>query len=393
MAQLPQIDSLRRPNAAASAASKPRRFPWLHLPLAIVITLLVGYGLIIVYSAVRADGDYQYSRQLGGVAVGLVFMILVWRFDYRRLSDYATLFLIINVVLIMSPHIPGLGTDAGMGARSWIKLGMQIQPGEFAKITVILMDAAVMARYGGNLDDPREYVKALGIMMVPFVCIMTQPDLGTGLVYLAIGAVALIMGGARWKYLIVLLGVFVGLIVAVFAIDEELKNATGDYVLLKQYQRNRLFVFLDPSADVTGTGFNLNQAMIAIGSGGLFGKGLLNGSQSSLGFVPESATDFIFCVLAEQFGFMGALVLLALYLALILVSIRIARESSDLFGTLIVMGIVGMWLFQILENIGMDIGLMPITGIPLPFMSYGSSFMMVNFALLGLIGSVYAHKG
>ena len=152
-------------------------------------------------------------------------------------------------------------------------------------------------------------------------------------------------------------------------------------------------MFLDPSADVTGTGFNLNQAMIAIGSGGLFGKGLLNGSQSSLGFVPESATDFIFCVLAEQFGFMGALVLLALYLALILVSIRIARESSDLFGTLIVMGIVGMWLFQILENIGMDIGLMPITGIPLPFMSYGSSFMMVNFALLGLIGSVYAHKG
>ena len=120
MAQLPQIDSLRRPNAAASAASKPRRFPWLHLPLAIVVTLLVGYGLIIVYSAVRADGDYQYSRQLGGVAVGLVFMILVWRFDYRRLSDYTTLFLIINVVLIMSPHIPGLGTDAGMGARSWI---------------------------------------------------------------------------------------------------------------------------------------------------------------------------------------------------------------------------------------------------------------------------------
>ena len=141
---------------------KPRCFPWLHLPLAIVITLLVGYGLIIVYSAVRADGDYQYSRQLGGVAVGLVFMmILVWRFDYRRLSDYTTLFLIINVVLIMSPHIPGLGTDAGMGARSWIKLGMQIQPGEFAKITVILMDAAVMARYGGNLDDPREYVAGL----------------------------------------------------------------------------------------------------------------------------------------------------------------------------------------------------------------------------------------
>ena len=183
--------------------------------------------------------------------MGLIFMILVWRFDYRRLSDYTTLFLIINVVLIMSPHIPGLGTDAGMGARSWIKLGMQIQPGEFAKITVILMDAAVMARYGGNLDDPREYVKALGIMMVPFVCIMTQPDLGTGLVYLCIAAFALVMGGANTKYLLITLGLFVAAVVAVFAIDEVIKSSTGEYKLLKQYQRNRLLVFMDQSGTAT----------------------------------------------------------------------------------------------------------------------------------------------
>ena len=393
MAQLPQIDSLRRPNAAASAASKPRRFPWLHLPLAIVITLLVGYGLIIVYSAGRADGDYQYSRQLGGVAVGLIFMILVWRFDYRRLSDYTTLFLIINVVLIMSPHIPGLGTDAGMGARSWIKLGMQIQPGEFAKITVILMDAAVMARYGGNLDDPREYVKALGIMMVPFVCIMTQPDLGTGLVYLCIAAFALVMGGANTKYLLITLGLFVAAVVAVFAIDEVIKSSTGEYKLLKQYQRNRLLVFMDQSGTATtDEGYNLQQAKVAIGSGGLFGKGLFQGTQHSLGLLPEAPTDFIFCVLAEELGFLGALVLLGLYIALVLISFRIARSSGDLFGMVIVMCVVGMWLFQILENIGMDCGLMPITGIPLPFMSYGSSFMVVNFVMLGMIGSVWSHN-
>ena len=384
MAQLPQIDSLRRPNAAASAASKPRRFPWLHLPLAIVITLLVGYGLILVYSAGRSGGDYQYSRQLGGVAVGLIFMILVWRFDYRRLSDYTTLFLIINVVLIMSPHIPGLGTDAGMGARSWIKLGMQIQPGEFAKITVILMDAAVMARYGGNLDDPREYVKALGIMMVPFVCIMTQPDLGTGLVYLCIAAFALVMGGANTKYLLITLGLFVAAVVAVFAIDEVIKSSTGEYKLLKQYQRNRLLVFMDQSGTATtDEGYNLQQAKVAIGSGGLFGKGLFQGTQHSLGLLPEAPTDFIFCVLAEELGFLGALVLLGLYIALVLISFRIARSSGDLFG---------MWLFQILENLGMDCGLMPITGIPLPFMSYGSSFMVVNFVMLGMIGSVWSHN-
>ena len=393
MAQLPQIDSLRRPNAAASAASKPRRFPWLHLPLAIVITLLVGYGLIIVYSAVRADGAYQYSRQLGGVAVGLIFMILVWRFDYRRLSDYTTLFLIINVVLIMSPHIPGLGTDAGMGARSWITLGMQIQPGEFAKITVILMDAAVMARYGGNLDDPREYVKALGIMMVPFLCIMTQPDLGTGLVYLCIAAFALVMGGANTKYLLITLGLFVAAVVAVFAIDEVIKSSTGEYKLLKQYQRNRLLVFMDQSGTATtDEGYNLQQAKVAIGSGGLFGKGLFQGTQHSLGLLPEAPTDFIFCVLAEELGFLGALVLLGLYIALVLISFRIARSSGDLFGMVIVMCVVGMWLFQILENIGMDCGLMPITGIPLPFMSYGSSFMVVNFVMLGMIGSVWSHN-
>lgn len=394
MPQLPQINSLRHADAGMSrSAGRSRRFPWLNLPFLIVVTLLVGYGLVIVYSAVRTDADYQYNRQLGGVAVGIICMILMWRFDYRRLSGYTTLFLIVNVVLIMSPHIPGLGTDAGMGAKSWIKLGMQIQPGEFAKITVILMDAAVMARYGGKLDDPREYMKALGIMLVPFLCIMTQPDLGTGLVYLCIAAFALVIGGARPKYLLVTLIVGIAAIAAVFAIDEVFKSSTGEYKLLKQYQRNRLLVFMDQSGTATtDEGYNLQQAKVAIGSGGLFGKGLFQGTQHSLGLLPEAPTDFIFCVLAEELGFLGALVLLALYGALVLISFRIARGAGDLFGMVIVMCVVGMWLFQILENIGMDCGLMPITGIPLPFMSYGSSFMVVNFFMLGMIGSVWSHN-
>lgn len=375
------------------SAGRSRRFPWLNLPFLVVIVLLVGYGLTIVYSAVSVDADYQYSRQIGGVAVGVICMILMWRFDYRRLSEYTTLFLIVNVVLILSPHIPGLGTDAGMGAKSWIKLGMQIQPGEFAKITVILMDAAVMARYGGRLDDPREYLKALGIMLVPFVCIMTQPDLGTGLVYLCIAAFALVMGGARPKYLLITLAVGIAAIAAVFAIDEVFKSSTGEYKLLKQYQRNRLLVFMDQSGTATtDEGYNLQQAKVAIGSGGLFGKGLFQGTQHSLGLLPEAPTDFIFCVLAEELGFFGALVLLGLYAALVLICFRIARGAGDLFGMVIVMCVVGMWLFQILENIGMDCGLMPITGIPLPFMSYGSSFMVVNFFMLGMIGSVWTHN-
>ena len=357
----------------------------------IVAALLVAYGLLVVWSAVQGSETYSFSRQALGVLMGCIVMLMFYQLDYRQLSSYTTVLLVINVVLILSPHLPVIGVES-KGAQSWINVGMQLQPGEFAKITVILLDASVLARYGGRLDDPREYMKALGYIAVPFLCIMTQPDLGTGLVYLFIGAVTLVMGGSRLKFLLITLGAFVAAIAAVFAIDELMKSLTGEYKLLKQYQRNRLLVFLDPSADTSGAGYNLNQAMIAIGSGGLFGKGLLNASQSSLGFVPEAPTDFIFCVLAEQFGFVGALLLLGLYIALILSCIRIARNAGDLFGSLIVMGVVAMWLFQILENIGMDIGLMPVTGIPLPFMSYGSSFMMVNFALLGLVGSVYAHR-
>lgn len=395
MPQLPQIDSLKAPDRAVAQATRARRFPWLNLPFVVVVALIVCYGLVVVMSAVANDPDYSFSRQLAGVAAGIVAMIVAWRFDYRRLSDFTTLFLIVNVVLILSPHIPGLGVEA-KGAQSWIKLGMQIQPGEFAKITVILLDASVMARYGGRLDDAREYAKAVGIMLVPFLCIMTQPDLGTGLVYLFIAATALVMGGARPKYLLATLGALVLCVVAVFVVDEFLKyqkpDGTWEYKLLKNYQRSRLLVFLDPDADLTGDGYNLRQAQIAIGSGGLFGKGLFNGSQTALGYVPEAPTDFIFCVLAEGLGFFGVMALIALYAALVLICLRIASASCDLFGMVLVACVVGMWLFQILENIGMDLGLMPITGIPLPFVSYGSSFMVVNFALVGLIGSVWAHN-
>ena len=161
--------------------------------------------------------------------------------------------------------------------------------------------------------------------------------------------------------------------------------------VLKDYQKTRILVLFDPSIDVEQSR-QATYGKIAIGSGGLFGKGLLQSSQGTLGYLPEAPTDFIFCVLAEELGFVGAMALLILYAALMIVCIRIARASGDLFGMVIVMCVVGMWMFQILENIGMDIGLMPITGIPLPFISYGSSFMVVNFALLGLIGSVWTHS-
>lgn len=401
MAQLPQIHSVHASQRGAMGAPTPQRperpalLSLVNWPFVLVVALLVGYGLLVCWSAVYGDEKYSFNRQLAGVGVGVVLMVLLWHFDYRRLANMTTALLVINVVLILSPHLPVIGVSA-KGAQSWINIGMQVQPGEFAKVTVVLFAASLLARYQGMLDDWREYCKVLGLALVPFACIMTQPDLGTGLVYMAISAVVLVMGGAKARYLLLTVAAGVAAIAAVFAVDELLKyqlaDGTWEYRLLKNYQRRRLLVFLNPEADLSGDGYNLAQAKIAIGSGGLFGKGLLNATQSTHGFLPEAPTDFIFCVLAEELGFVGVVALIALYAALIAICLSIARAADDLFGMLIVMGVVGMWLFQILENIGMDAGLMPITGIPLPFVSYGSSFMVVNFALIGLIGSVWSHR-
>lgn len=387
-----EISSLRPQDPAIAKALKPRRFKYINPPFLFFVLALIAYGLIVQFSATATDADYSFTRQLAGVAAGAVLFMLITRIDYHVLSGYTMVFLVINVVLLLSPHIPGLGVEVN-GGQSWIKLGIQLQPGEFAKVTVVLLAASVMARYGGRLDDVREYLKALGIMTVPFICVMTQPDLGTGLVYLMIAGFSLIIGGANWRFIVATLGVLVALVAAVLAIDPILDDMAGHDVLLKDYQLGRLLVFMDSSYDTSGDGYNLQQAKIAIGSGGLLGKGFMNATQSSLGFLPEAPTDFVFCVLAEQFGFVGALVLLAFYVGLIVTAIHVARGANDLFGTIIVVCVVGMWLFQILENIGMTCGLMPITGIPLPFISYGSSFMVVNFMMLGLINSVWVHHG
>lgn len=392
MAQINEISSLRMQDPAVARATRPRRFKYVNPSFYLFALLLVGYGLIVQFSATSADADYSFARQLSGVAVGMVLFVLITRIDYHVLSGYTTLFLIINVVLLLSPHLPGIGVEVN-GGRSWINIGTQIQPGEFAKITMVLLAASVMARYGGRLTDLREYLKALGIMAVPFICVMTQPDLGTGLVYLVIAAFALIIGGADWRFMVGTVLAIVALCAAILIIDPIADQIAGHDVLLKDYQKSRLMVFSDSTYDTSGDGYNSQQAKIAIGSGGLLGKGFMQATQSSMGFLPEAPTDFVFCILAEEFGFVGALVLLAFYIGLIVASVNVARGAGDLFGTIIVICVVGMWLFQILENIGMDCGLMPITGIPLPFISYGSSFMVVNFVMLGLINSVWVHSG
>lgn len=341
MAQINEISSLRMQDPAVARATRPRRFKYVNPPFVLFALLLIGYGLIVQFSATSADADYSFARQLSGVAVGMVLFVFVTRMDYHALSGYTTLFLVINVVLLLSPHLPGIGVEVN-GGRSWINIGTQIQPGEFAKVTVVLLAASVMARYGGRLNDLREYLKALAIMAVPFVCVMTQPDLGTGLVYLVIAFFALIIGGADWRFLVGTVGALVLLVAAVLIIDPIADQIAGHDVLLKDYQKSRLMVFMDSTYDTSGDGYNLQQAKIAIGSGGFLGKGFMQATQSSMGFLPEAPTDFVFCILAEEFGFVGALLLLAFYIGLIVVSVNVARGAGDLFGTIIVVCVVGM---------------------------------------------------
>ncbi|MDR2714554.1 MAG: rod shape-determining protein RodA [Coriobacteriales bacterium] len=376
-----------------NAASLGRRIlASINFPLLFVTAALLAYGLLIVYSAILGNPDYAFSRQITGVAIGLVAMGALWVFDYQKLSTFAFPLLILSMFLIILPLIPGLGVNIN-GANNWIRFfGLQVQPSEFAKPLIILFGAALVGKYRGHINDGREYFRALGLLMLPVVGVMMQPDMGTALVFLVFAMVVLFAGGANRKWLLLTIVGMIAALVFIIALDGFLDNVLGVDTLIKEYQKNRILVFLNNDIDPTGISYNLRQSKIAIGSGGLFGQGFGNASQAELNFLPEYATDFIFCVLAQQFGFVGSMALIALYVLLFFVSLTIAFAAKDSFGTLIAAGVTGMWVFHVFQNIGMTMGLMPITGIPLPFVSYGSSFMLVNFVCLGLLCSVWAHR-
>ncbi|MDZ4170325.1 MAG: rod shape-determining protein RodA [Coriobacteriia bacterium] len=348
------------------------------------VLLLAVYGSVIVRSAVSGmdAGDALFRRHLLGLAVGLVPLVVAWVIDYRKFQGWIGPLMLLNAFLILSPRIPGLGDEAG-GATSWLQIaGFRLfQPSEPAKLVTIIIMAAVIARYDGSISKARDVAKIMGILAVPLGLILLQPDLGTGLVFIAITMGMLLVGGLkpRWFLLFALVGVV-------------LTGVVLRAGVLEEYQVNRLLVFVDPKLDPTGAGYNLEQSKIAIGSGEVTGKGLGKSTQGNLNFLPERHTDFIFSVLGEEFGFAGAMMLLAVYLALLLTSLEIAASSRDLFGSLIVVGVMSMWTFQIFENVGMTIGLMPITGIPLPFMSFGSSFMVTNLAATGMLLSVWSRR-
>lgn len=362
----------------------------LYLSQLIPALLLVVYGVVVIWSASLSIAEASFPRHLFGIAMGLVGAVLVWRHDYRSLQGMPRMLLIVACILMIAPKIPGLGYEA-KGITGWVKVpgvGITFQPSELAKLVVIYLMAALGAQYNGKIESLRDYIRLCAILLVPFGLILLQPDLGTGLVILVFGAVIIICAGAKrsWVLVTIALIVFGATVIIVTSMLDGFPH------LLKSYQLNRLIVFVDPSVDPTNNGYNLQQAKIAVGSGGLLGKGIGGATQAGNGFLPEAQTDFVFALLAEEFGFVGGVVLLGLFAWMILSTMLLAMRCESMFGKLVCVGCAAMWTFQVLEEVGMCMGIMPITGIPLPFISYGATSMIAQLMAVGMVQSVWRHR-
>lgn len=352
------------------------------------VLILLFIGVLLVYAATRdwfasnnLDPEYYLKRQLINVVIGIALAYGTTLIDYRLLRAYTPIVWGLGVLGLIIVLIPGLGSTVN-GARSWISFpgGFQIQPAELAKISIIVGMALILSERiaGNNQPTDRQVLQSLGVAAIPVLFIVLQPDLGTVLIISACVITMIAVSGARLRWVIGLL--VLGITGAYLAV------ASGE---VSEYQLNRLRSFVDPTADPQASGYQLRQARITIGSGGLFGKGLFDGPQTNGRFVPEQQTDFIFTVAGEELGFLGAGFILILYFVVLMRAFAIARNTTDLFGRMVCVGVVAWFSFQIFENIGMTMGLMPMTGVPLPFMSYGGSSMFANLIGIGLLQNVY----
>jgi rod shape determining protein RodA len=357
------------------------------LNLAVAGLLLI--GTLLVYAGTREwfrsyglDPEYYLKRHILNILIGALLAYGTTLVDYRLLRAYTPIIWLASVIGLIIVLIPGFGSKIN-GARAWISLpgGFQLQPAELAKIAIIVGIAMIMADRENAHEDPNDLdvLKALAISAVPVLLIVAQPDLGTVLIISAAILAMISASGAPSRWVI---GLLILAIVGVFAAVQ-----TG---AVSQYQIARLQSFVDPSADPQATGYQLRQSRITIGSGGILGKGLFNGPQTNGRFVPEQQTDFIFTVAGEELGFIGCSLILGLYLLLFLRAFAICRRSSDLFGRLVCIGVIAWFSFQAFENIGMTMGLMPMTGVPLPFLSYGGSSMFANLIGVGLLQNVHS---
>ncbi|WP_420640214.1 rod shape-determining protein RodA [Candidatus Poriferisocius sp.] len=356
--------------------------PWMHIDVLLVLAAagLTAIGVAAIYSTTRGRDPLEFDayfmeRQTLFVVAGGLFMVFAAWFPYQELSRLAVAIYgagILTLIVVLSP----VGAEVN-GARSWFRFGdFQLQPSEFQKIAVILAVAAFLSRYEDHMTVPRVFF-AIGIVAWPGLLVMLQPDVGTALIYVFIGFVLLLIGGIRFRQVVGI--ALIATTVVVLMINSN---------MLQEYQTNRLRSFVDPSSDITEAAFQQRQAQIAIGNGGVQGRGYGEGTQTLSGLVPQQHTDFIFTVIGEEFGFVGSATTLGLYALLLMRILQAARLAKDRFGALICSGVFGMILFQMFEAVGMTLGITPITGIPLPLVSYGGSSAIATFIGLGLVLNV-----
>jgi rod shape determining protein RodA len=353
-------------------------------PLLIGATLAIAaLGMLMIYSSTRErlrlegiDELYFVKRQGAAILLGLVVMGLLLAVDYRRLRDYSVFAYVATVVGLLAVLSP-LGSNA-RGSQAWFQLpgGFQLQPSELAKFGIIVAVAGYANEHRGEMN-PWRLTVTIGLASVPIGLVMIQPDFGTAMVLSLIVITLLAVAGVSLRHLLVLALLAVTLVIAVVNVG-----------LLQQYQVDRLASFVSPNQDSRNTTYNTDQSKNAIGNGGVTGRGFGNGSQTAGGFVPEQHTDFIFTAVGEEFGFLGAAALLALFAIVVWRTWRAALFARDFFGTLVCVGVLALFAFQIFVNMGMTMGIMPVTGIPLPFMSYGGSSTITGFACVALVANV-----
>ena len=353
----------------------------LDMPLLVSVLMLIFIGVVLIGSATHANmpGPKRYNfviRQLSFAAINLVVGFFFLHFDYRFLKQLARPMYLFNILMLLGVMFFG---KSALGAQRWLQIGpISIQPSEFSKAIMIVALSSYVDDRLPILTDFRSWLPVFGYVLLPFLFVMKQPDLGTSLVFMAILLGTMITCGFRLRYFLIMGGL-------------GLASAPLVWKLLHEYQRNRIRVFLNPGLEPYGSGYHVIQSMIAIGSGLFTGKGLFAGTQSQLNFLPENHTDFIFAVAGEEFGFVGVTFILLLYAIIIYRGLSIAMHATDDFGTLLAVGIVSMFLFHILVNVGMTSGIMPVTGVPLPFMSYGVSSLTTNMLMVSLLENIHAH--
>jgi rod shape determining protein RodA len=355
-----------------------RTFSRLDLNLLITALLLAGIGCMLVYSATYFGPDAPlFRKQLIWMAIGILLMLACMVIDYRLLMEASPYLYGIGIVLLLYVLIYGRMTRH---VKSWIHIGsFQFQPAEFMKIFTALLIAKFFASNDRAYLDLRNFLYVMVLIGVPVFLIAKQPAFGSAAAFFPLVGVAMFFGGIKPKYWLIFL--LCGLIVAPLG-----------WHFLKPFQKERVMIFLNPARDPLGSGYQVMQAKIATGSGGITGKGFLHGTQVNLEYLPARHTDFIFSVLGEEWGFVGVITVLVLYLFLIIESLSVAKQSRDRGGTFLVLALICFFIFHIIINVAMQIGLLPVTGIPLPLISYGGSATMMFFMAIGLILNVDFRK-